>query len=152
MLVITDGGRADAGYTGTTGDCATRSIAVAVGRPYRMVYDELHVRQRAHVDTLGLPARRRSPRLGVSDGVWQRYLLELGWHQATALTSRPRLHSDDLPAGRLVVELSSHLTAVIDGVVHDAFDPRIGAAVVRSVWTGPVNDTPLDQPWAEPLF
>jgi hypothetical protein len=30
----------------------------------------------------------------------------------------------ELPAGRLVVAVSKHLTAVIDGVVHDTHDPQ----------------------------
>lgn len=34
-----DGGRAAAGYKGTTGDCACRAIAIASGRPYQEIYD-----------------------------------------------------------------------------------------------------------------
>jgi hypothetical protein len=30
-----DGGRADAGFRGETGDCVTRAIAIATGKPYR---------------------------------------------------------------------------------------------------------------------
>jgi hypothetical protein len=33
------------------------------------------------------------------------------------------LRADELPSGRLVVSVSKHLTAVIDGVIHDAHDP-----------------------------
>lgn len=36
-----DGGRADAGYKGHTGDCVARSIAIASGRPYKEIYDAL---------------------------------------------------------------------------------------------------------------
>jgi hypothetical protein len=32
------------------------------------------------------------------------------------------LRADELPAGRLVVKLSRHLVAVIDGVIHDTYD------------------------------
>ena len=32
-FVVDDGGRADAGYKGQTGDCVCRSIAIATGKP-----------------------------------------------------------------------------------------------------------------------
>jgi hypothetical protein len=37
-----DGGRAAAGFKGSTGDCVTRAIAIATGKPYREVYDALN--------------------------------------------------------------------------------------------------------------
>jgi len=37
-----DGGRNDAGYKGTTGDCVTRSISIVTGKPYKEVYDALN--------------------------------------------------------------------------------------------------------------
>lgn len=36
-----DGGRAQAGYKGSTGDCVTRAIAIATGKPYSEVYDAI---------------------------------------------------------------------------------------------------------------
>lgn len=30
----------------------------------------------------------------------------------------------ELPLGRLIVVVSRHLTAVIDGVIHDTYDPQ----------------------------
>ena len=43
------------------------------------------------------------------------------------------LADSELPFGRLVVSVSKHYTAVIDGVVHDTHDPawpdRYGAAL-----------------------
>jgi hypothetical protein len=32
------------------------------------------------------------------------------------------LKANELPAGRLVVSVSKHLTAVVDGVIHDTHD------------------------------
>ena len=40
-FIQTDGGRADAGYKGSTGDCVTRAIAVANEMDYQEVYDGL---------------------------------------------------------------------------------------------------------------
>lgn len=41
-FVFNDGGRSEAGYKGKTGDCVTRSIAIATGRLYQDVYDALN--------------------------------------------------------------------------------------------------------------
>ncbi len=37
-----DGGRSEAGFKGTTGDCVTRAIAIATGKPYQEVYYALN--------------------------------------------------------------------------------------------------------------
>jgi hypothetical protein len=34
------------------------------------------------------------------------------------------LSADELPAGRLVVSVSKHYTAMVDGIIHDLYDPR----------------------------
>ena len=33
------------------------------------------------------------------------------------------LREDELPSGRIIVSVSKHLTAVIDGGCHDTYDP-----------------------------
>ena len=40
-FIYNDGGRAAAGFKGSAGDCVTRSIAIAAGKPYQEVYDAL---------------------------------------------------------------------------------------------------------------
>ena len=37
-----DGGRKEAGFKGSTGDCVVRAIAIATGGDYKAIYDELH--------------------------------------------------------------------------------------------------------------
>ncbi len=50
------------------------------------------------------------------------------------------LRIGELPAGRLVVSLSKHMTAVIDGVIHDTYDPsRGGTRCVYGYWREPVK-------------
>jgi hypothetical protein len=45
------------------------------------------------------------------------------------------LREGELPMGRLVVNLSKHFTAVIDGVVYDTHDPtRDGTRCVYGYW------------------
>jgi hypothetical protein len=46
------------------------------------------------------------------------------------------LRSDELPIGRLVVGLSRHSAAVIDGVLHDTYDcSRRGTRCVYGYWS-----------------
>ena len=45
------------------------------------------------------------------------------------------LRKDELPMGRIIVALSKHYAAVIDGVVHDTHDPsRSGTRCVYGYW------------------
>jgi hypothetical protein len=62
---LDDGGRAAAGFRGSAGDCVTRAVAIATGRPYRQVYDDL-----AEL-ALAYGRRRRSARDGVAPAVYR---------------------------------------------------------------------------------
>lgn len=134
-----DGGRAAAGYRGKAGDCVTRSIAIATGKPYQEVYDDLHAeikRSKLHRE------RGRSPRNGVLKRVWKRYLMGLGWQWVSCMEigsgCTVHLRADELPKGPLVVQVSKHLCAVIDGEIRDTHDPsRDGTRCVYGYWIGP---------------
>ena len=57
--IYDDGGRAAAGFKGTTGDCVTRAIAIATGKPYREVYDALNeLAKRSEEHTSELQSQR----------------------------------------------------------------------------------------------
>ena len=48
------------------------------------------------------------------------------------------MHLDpaELPSGRIVVSLSKHYTALVDGIIHDTHDPsRGGTRCVYGYWT-----------------
>jgi hypothetical protein len=67
------------------------------------------------------------------------YMNELGftWHPAMKIGSGCTVHlrEGELPMGRLVVNVSRHCVAVIDGVVHDTHDPtRGGSRAVHGHW------------------
>lgn len=132
-LVITDGGRAAAGFKGTApGDCVTRAIAVATGYPYLHVYTALADRCAA----IGKP---RSARAGIPKTVTRSYLAELGWRWTPTMSigsgTRVHLRADELPEGRLIVQLSKHLAAVADGVLYDNHDSsRGGTRCVYGYW------------------
>ena len=130
-VVITDGGRAAAGYQGRAGDCVARSIAIISGRPYQEVYTAL-----AHIMAT-MPKTKRRKKAGVqsaANGVYTKsklfkdYMASLGfvWTPTMQIGSGCKVHLADgeLPPGRLIVSVSKHYTAVIDGVIHDAHDPQ----------------------------
>ena len=125
-----DGGREAAGFKGKTDDCVTRSVAIVGGFEYREVYNELKAR-------LG---KGHSPRNRIPDKVWKPYVKSLGWvwTPTMAIGSGCKIHlrADELPTGRLLVSVSRHLTAVIDGTIYDTHDPsREGTRCVYGYWT-----------------
>lgn len=121
-----DGGRSAAGYRGTTGDCVTRAIAIATGTPYQEVYDALN---ELSLTERPLPRQRRrsNARTGVYKQTYRKYLEILGWVWTPTMFigsgCTVHLCADELPPGRIIAKVSRHTCAVIDGVVHDIFDP-----------------------------
>ena len=109
-----------------------RSIAIATGLGYETVYADLAALAAA-------AGGKRSARDGVARKVYDRYLTDLGWAwtptMAIGTGCTVRLRQGDLPSGRLVVRLSGHITAVIDSVTHDTYDPgRGGSRCVYVYW------------------
>lgn len=128
-FVRNDGGRARAGFKGSaSGDCVTRAIATAAGLPYEEVYNALNLAAEGERPRSG--KRRSNARTGVLRRTYEPYLLGLGfrWVSTMAIGQGCKVHlrASELPAGRLVVRVSRHLCAVIDGVVHDTTDPSRG--------------------------
>ena len=135
-FVENDGGRTQAGFKGKVGDCVTRSIAIALERPYRQVYDDL-------ASAMAKAGEPRSARDGVTRKVYDKYLADTGaiWTPTMAIGSGCQVHvrADELPkAGRYILRLSGHLTALVDGKIHDTHDPsRGGTRCVYGYWTMP---------------
>jgi len=139
QYVFDDGGRAAAGYRGNTSDCVCRTIAIVTGKPYQEVYDALNCLSARERPRNG---RRSSARTGVRKPTIRRYLESLGyiWTPTMHIGSGCTVHlrAGELPMGRLVVNLSRHLTAVIDGVIHDTHDPARGETrCVYGYWKEP---------------
>jgi hypothetical protein len=142
-----DGGRRAAGFPpGKGGDCVARSIAIASGRPYGEVYAAL-----ARLNEGMRKTSRRTPTVGqftadkgiyTSSAAFKRYMRGLGfvWTSTMSIGSGCRVHlrADELPRGRLVVKISRHYSAVIDGVLHDTHDAsRGGTRCVYGYWRLP---------------
>lgn len=133
-FIYNDGGRAAAGYSGKTGDCVVRAVAIATGKPYQEVYDALS--KGVRTQRMG---KRKTRKSSARDGVtvqrkwFKDYMTELGWAWTPTMHigsgCKVHLHDGELPMGRLIVSVSRHYTTVINGVVHDTFDPQRDAHV-----------------------
>lgn len=125
-IQITDGGRAAAGFKGRPGDCVVRAIATATGKPYLEVYNAINTLAEKERPRRG--RKRSSARNGVIRRTYERYLKSLGavWTPTMKIGQGCKVHlrTGEVPAkGRYVVSLSRHLVALVDGVVHDTYDP-----------------------------
>ena len=127
--IYDDGGRAEAGYKGKTGDCVTRAIAIATGKTYQEVYDL--VNRAGKEERVKAGKKRSSARTGVKRKSVRDLLADLGaeWVPTMAIGSGCRVHlkAEELPKGRIIASLSGHIVAVIDGVIRDTYDPSRGA-------------------------
>ena len=120
-----DGGRADAGYKGRTGDCVCRAIAIATETPYQEVYDKLN--ELGKKERTGKRKKDKShARTGVYKQTIRKYMESIGWKWVPTMLigqgCKVHVKAGELPKGRLVLSLSKHSTAVIDGVLHDTYD------------------------------
>jgi hypothetical protein len=129
-----DGGRSKYFKGKDAGDCVVRAITIASGRDYKRVYDDLAELNKQYGNG------HRTARDGLSPKAYKRYFgfdLNWVWHPTMHIGSGCQVHlrPDELPSGRIVCSLSKHLVAVIDGVVHDTYDPsRGGTRCVYGFW------------------
>jgi hypothetical protein len=139
-FTFNDGGRSASGFK-PAGDCVTRAIAIAANLPYMQVFNRLS----AGMSTQRLTKRSNKRSYTARNGVttkrkwFKDYMHELGfrWHSTMSIGSGCTVHlrANELPAGRLVVNVSKHLTAVIDGVINDTYNPdRDGTRCVYGYW------------------
>ena len=146
-FIKTDGGRAAAGWTNkkTTGDCVARAVTIASGRPYNEVYAELaEINARMKLTKHRLRRGKAGSRTA-SHGIWTKskpfkdYMIMNGfeWTPTMQIGSGCKVHvrENELPKGRLVLALSKHSAAVIDGILYDAYDcSRDGTRCVYGFW------------------
>lgn len=136
-FVYDDGGRAEAGFKGNAGDCVCRSIAIATGRPYREIYEKLSRETGSQ-----RPGKRGKRPASARNGInvkrkwFGDYMRSLGFEWVPTMKvghgCKVRLLREELPMGRLVVSVSRHYTAVIDGVIHDTHDPTRATVVTEN--------------------
>jgi hypothetical protein len=139
--IYDDGGRKASGFGGEANDCVCRSIAIAAQQDYEKTYEDLKA--------LGLKERitwnRRSlgrshPHTHIWRTTYRKYLDQLGWVFVPTMFigsgCRVRLAQCNLPEnGRYVIQVSKHLTALVEGQIHDTYDPsREGTRCVYGYW------------------
>lgn len=148
-FIYDDGGRYAAGYKGSADDCAVRSIAIAAMLPYQDVYDL--VNEMAKDERLTKKRRSRSSaRSGVRTSTLRKVMERLGWRWVPTMTigsgCTVHLADGELPMGRLVVAVSKHYTAVIEGVIYDTFDPsERGTTIYPAGYLGEVPKKAVKQ-------
>ena len=144
QIVLDDGGRQAAGYRGNARDCVVRAVAIATQQPYQVVYDALSTGSRSERRSTHNRRRKASARSGIDTRrKWFKdYLTNLGW------VWKPTMHigsgcyvhlkAEELPRGHLIVALSKHYAAVMDGVLYDRTDcTRDGTRCVYGYWYNP---------------
>ena len=139
-IVISDGGRQEAGLKGQGGDCGVRAISHATGVEYSRAAEMIV--QFAKLERTGKRKKKISnPRTGVYRQTMDRVLSSLGWTwQATMQVGSGctvHLRPEEIPTdlGPLVVRVSRHFTCVKDGKVWDTYDcTREGTRCVYGYW------------------
>ena len=137
--VYDDGGRSAYFKAENVGDCVCRAVAIATGIDYMQVYGDIN--RLAKSERTGKRKKgRSSARNGVYRDTIRKLMEEYGWvwHPTMRVGQgcTTHLRESELPSGRLVVSVSKHVTAVIDGVLHDTCDcTRGGTRCVYGYWS-----------------
>lgn len=135
-FIFDDGGRSET-RKGFTGDCVCRSVAIASGLPYEQVYSLLA--EGNSKERRAKRGRSASHGIHVTRKWFKDTMRKLGFEWVPTMFigqgCKVHLRKEELPSGRLVVSVSSHYTSVIDGVIHDTWDPqRDGTRCVYGYW------------------
>lgn len=119
-----DGGRSKYYRASDVGDCVCRAISIATGMDYKETYNMIN--QASKKERKGKTSKSTA-RDGVRKETIRRIMQDLGWVWVPTMQigqgCKVHLREDELPGGTIIVSVSKHLTCVIDGVIHDTFDP-----------------------------
>ena len=134
-----DGGRESAGFRGTTGDCVVRAIAITSGASYIQVYELVNRYGQTERKSKCRKGGKSSARTGVYRDTIRRIMNHLGYEWVSCMGigtgCTTHLRRDELPMGKLIVSVSKHLVAVVDGIVQDTHDcTRSGNRCVYGYW------------------
>lgn len=125
-FVYDDGGRKAAGFKGEAQDCVCRAISIAAEIPYRDVYNLINEFARHENVGVNKGHKRSNARTGVYKPLIREIMASLGWTWVPTMFvgsgCQVHLKRSELPPGRLVVNVSRHSVAFIDGVIHDTHD------------------------------
>lgn len=138
-LVITDGGRSEAGFNGHCGDCVTRAITLATGMPYESVWEDLTTlknrRQirRTDADT-GMPfsvcveylTNYIGSKFVSCNWKYGNYVRRMGVDCETSYCNYNTKTIEEVVGnkGTYILQLRDHMVCVRDGVFYDTWDSR----------------------------
>lgn len=78
----------------------------------------------------------KSPCNGVPKPIYTEYLKSIGWKWTPTMHigsgCKVHLKGSELPKGRLIVRISSHMTAILDRVIHDTYDPQRSIIIMEN--------------------
>lgn len=124
--VYDDGGRSQYFKGKNAGDCVCMAVAIATGEDYMDVYKRINELAKDERITKS-HQNRSSARNGIYKETLRKLMRSYGWKwvATTGIGTGCKVHlrADELPSGNVVARLSKHVTAVIDGVCHDTYDP-----------------------------
>ena len=111
-----DGGRSLYFKGRDAGDCVARAMAIALQLDYKTCYDQLAA---ANVEAGG----KKTARNGLLRKTYEKVLNEHGWiwHPAPKFKGRKARYYN-LPKGRLIMRMAKHVSALVDGEIHDTWD------------------------------
>ena len=140
-FIYSDGGRSKYFKAEKVGDCCVRAICNATGKDYKEVYDAINLLAKS--ERTGKRKKKVSnSRSGVYAKPAGKYLESLGWVWRPTMFigsgCTTHVRADELPSGKLVLNLSRHFTCVKDGVLYDTYDcSRDGNRCVYGYWCKP---------------
>lgn len=125
-----DGGRADAGFRGKTGDCVTRAIAICGRLDYRTVYREMAAAMAGHGYARSANAylTRRAGRDGrrCPKKIQRDVIARFGFEKVRLPRGpRPTYTEAHERYGDCIVSTRKHVCALVGGSVRDTFDDRV---------------------------
>ena len=126
-----DGGRSKY-FKGTANDCVTRAVAIATGKDYKEVYNLV---AECVKEVTGV----KSARNGVPKKVTKKVMKLMGftWVPTMTIGSGCKVHltENELPKGTIIVQVTGHVSCVIDGTINDTHDcSRDGSRCVYGYW------------------
>ena len=134
-----DGGRAEAGYKGDAGDCGCRAASIALGVPYKTMYDLMN--DYAKKERITKRNRTRSSaRDGYARKTFHKLMYHFGWVWVPCMSigsgCKTHLNDGEIPSDQpIICNLSKHYAAVVDGVLNDTYDSsRDGTRCVYGYW------------------
>lgn len=130
-----DDRRGDDRFLGNAGDCVTRALAIMTGRPYAELWDmvaALNVKE----------GKRKSANNGVrcSGSLFRSFMAQLGYTFVETTEEVPfnenglrgvlrqnkKLKDVTIPMGRVMVLITRHAVAFVDGVMNDTHVSTVG--------------------------